>query len=288
MAPVRSIRWQVDPLGISTVSVDLPLRNQSGQIVLIDVEGEGQCPGLALSAGIGFGQGITVPGVRATADLQLASGADGWRFGFIQFLRFRVLDVVYRGATSSEGSVFAQIYPENEQTRLALDQTQRGDRSQPWYDPNCVVEAAAAGDGHLTIPFQDTPSDFFEVRRTNQAAGRSPVSNWLHSCWFRLQFTTVLAAQSPGGRVEPMESFDWTVDWNLTFTRGDGPNPDDNWTRTPNPCLGKTVDRPSHAGLRRHPAIAARFSSPTFQMLPIVRVEEMRTLDPRLVYSASW
>ncbi|MBL8814406.1 MAG: hypothetical protein JNL58_00135 [Planctomyces sp.] len=286
MAPVQSVSIQVTPPGQSNVNVVAPLRRM-GQIQPIDVPGEGSCAGVGLTSGNGFGRGITVPGVQAHAQLQLYRNAAGWKFGFIQFLRFQVFDVVYRGVTPADGSVFLQFYPTSEQNRLMLDQAQEAEPGQPWYHP-LSVQTATASHHNLLIPFNDTPADFIECRRMNPVASRFPVSNWLHHVWLRLQFTTVLAAKSPTGAVEPIQSFDWEVDWNLTFTRGTGPNPDENWAWTPDPCGGKTIGPASRNHLSRHPAIASRFSATGFQMLPIVRAAEGHNREPRISHLRTW
>ncbi len=286
VAPVRSAQVLVSPLGQSTVNVYAPLRS-NGQIAVIDTPGEGTCAAVALSAGNGFGRGITSPGVQAEARLQLGSGAAGWKFGFIQFLRFQVLDVVYRGATPADGSLFLQYYSTAEQRQLQLDQADGANAQEPWYHPQAMAMAAANASS-VTIPFNDTPADLVECRRANRAVRQFAVDNWLHHIWFSLQFTTVLAAQSPAGAVEPLQAFDWAVDWNLTFTRGAGSNPNEGWTWNPNPVNGRSIGPVSRNHLSRHAPIAARFHGPRFQMLPIVRAAAGHSREPRVVPSQTW
>jgi hypothetical protein len=284
MAPVTSVHLTPAPLGTSPVNTGMLRRG--GALQIIDIAGEGSCAGVVFTAGVGFGAGIRQSGVRATARLQLSGPATGWRFGFIQFLRQRVFDITFRGATRGDGATHMQFYPVSSQSQLQIDQCRGADARQPWYHANCVKSAADASSGALTIEFNDTPADFVECRRLNRNVNNS--SNWLHHVWFRLSFTTVLAAQSPAGAVEPLQAFTWSVDWNQTFTRGSGANPDDNWTWTANPG-GKIVDSPrSASGTGLDAAIAACFNAPTFRMLTTVDAAEASHQNPRLQYFASW
>src|SRR5436190_23444826 len=125
MAPVSSVQLTPDPLGASAVNTGILRRG--GALQIIDIAGEGSCAGVVFTAGVGFSGGIRQNGVRATARLQLSGPATNWRFGFIQFLRQRVFDITFRGATPADGSTFMQCYPVSSQSQLQIDQCRGAD-----------------------------------------------------------------------------------------------------------------------------------------------------------------
>src|SRR5262249_30326351 len=140
-------------IGSGDVYFVAPQRATDGTIRLYNEAGDSR-PYAFLSSGQMTSPSDSERGLGAAATIALARSspwetAAGWPIGFLQFLRFKVRDAIYRGRTSGAGSVFAQWYPANIQGQLCLDLVEG--EAGPWY----VTQRRAFRRLTATDPFPD-------------------------------------------------------------------------------------------------------------------------------------
>jgi hypothetical protein len=211
-------------------------------------------------------------GVAARAELQLTDNAEGWIFGFVQFLRFQALDTTYRVNACESTQISLQMYKDNVKRLLLLDRSVYTDKRMPWYDPNCTARVYKGNSNYLSIPFNDTPAQDIPLSITDKRLKKSLIHNYLYHLWFRLEFTTVLAARSPNCHMFSLQSFDWWLDWNLQVDCAST----NKYQRTAgNPLFssypdGKFVSSPSLGPPAHHYDIFQLFTQ-SFNMPPTVR-----------------
>lgn len=289
----------VSPLAVggSEVHVEAPLRNPSGNAALFSDERENQRPHAFLTSGRVVSPGQLDRGVAAAASVTLARATPrescvGWRIGFFQFLRHQVLDAVYRGQTSADGSIFAQFYPENIQRQLCLDLT-RGEPG-PWYTTatrayrHVVTDNPFPNDrAPIMLTWDDTPGESILLMLDHTIGGRI-VLNFLHSVYFALQFTTVLAAWPPNAPgPTALKYFDWETVWQLTLTRSADINQPwaPSWQQRSKRVVrvgdGVPAD-PAYAGIRD------RFTGRWGGSMPIARNVMWQHRVPAMTYFPDW
>jgi hypothetical protein len=288
MVPVRSVIFQPEPLGRTPVFVQVPWNDGGMPYTHEYITGEPNILGARLSsrdevrvrASAAGGQVARqdIVGVEGTAHITFGSRASDWSFGFIQFMRFNVLDATYRGTERGDGETYLQWFSGNEQTLLLLDKATNGsDPTGPWYSTLTTLTAGSVRQGAIPIRWNDSPVQSIPLQTVNHSGGRQRV-NYLHHVWHRSEFTTVLAAMEPRhGRLHALVWFDWMVDWDLNFRRDSAAT--FHWELATN-HQGKVVDRPTSGQLIQHQGIQAIFASRSSQIMPPL-VSTIVTFDPQ-------
>lgn len=244
--PIRHLDFRHGPLGLTEVFAEAPGHNpdQWHSRALLSFPSEGTSGTLSMDSGNPFG-------ISADARIEFSGPADGWTFGFVQFLVFETNQGVYGG--DSQGTLFSSLRTPAEQRLLQVDVDRHSQARYPWYSDLSRTTVTTAHTRSLTLRFQDRPSDGIALRRVHPQT-RNEL--YLRHAWFCLQFRTVLAAKDPSARWHVLRTFAWSVEWNLQLTR----LPNGGWSILPTPIMGKRIDAASNDLPASAGGIAAMFA----------------------------